>query len=158
MKIIGINLAKISIERKNPIKDKLEISSNLNIEDIRKEEVSVSKSSTLLFDFNYTVNYNPNIAQIQIKGSAITFDDQNEAEGILKEWKQKKFEHPIKIALLNFILNKCNIKSMQFEDEMNLPTHINLPQLTQNSKEAPKSEKTEKSNNKDSKNPASYTG
>jgi len=143
MKIIGFSIHKISVERKNPIKGKLKIKSNLNIDDIIKEKVPISTNEALKFDFSYNINYEPNIAKIEIKGSVIALDDKNESEEILKEWKKKKYTHNSKIALFNFIMNKCNIKAIQFEDEVGLPLHIQMPKLR------PKS---------NSENPATYTG
>ena len=129
MKIIGFSLKKISVERKNPIKGKLEIKTGLNIENIIKEEVPISDSPALKFDFNYNINYEPNLAKLEIKGSIITLDDKSESEEILKEWKNKKFSHSSKLAIFNFILSKCNIKAIQLEDEIGLPFHIEMPKL-----------------------------
>jgi len=139
MKIIGFNISKILIERENPIKGKLEIKSGLDIADIKKEEVPISEKPGLKFDFSYKVDYNPNIAKLEIKGSLITLDDDNESKEILEAWKKKKYEHKSKVPIFNFIMSKCNIKAIQLEDEMGLPIHIPLPKLR---------------NNK----PASYTG
>ena len=155
MKIIGIHFTEISAEKISQLKGALEINSNLDIEDIKKEEMNVSKISSLIFDFNYLVSYNPNMAKIRLKGQTVVFDDQNESENILKEWKKKKFEHSMKIPLLNFILAKCSMKSIQLADELGLPPHVNLPQITPDSKEAVKNSKHAV---KDSKNSASYTG
>jgi len=143
MKIIGFNISKISIERKNPIKGKLELKSGLDIENIEKDEVPISPNPALKFDFAFKIDYNPNIAKIEIKGSVITLDDKDEGKDILKAWKKKKFDHPSKIPLFNFIMGKCNIKAIQLEDDLGLPLHIPMPKLR------PKTENS---------NPANYTG
>ena len=130
MKIIGFAIKKISIERKNPIKDKYELKSNINIDGIEKEEVSFAQKDSLRFDFTFSVEYNPDIAKVEIKGSVIAMDEKDESKEILKEWKKKKFESPIKVAMFNFILDKCNIKAIQLEDELGLPLHIPFPKLS----------------------------
>ena len=129
MKIIGFNLHKLSIERKNALKGKLNIKSKLDIEDIRQEIVPISKSPALKFDFAYSITYEPNVAKTDIKGSVIALDDKNEAESILKEWKSKKFSNQLKVPLFNFILSKCNLKALKLEDELGLPLHIPFPKL-----------------------------
>lgn len=133
MKILGFNIKKISIERKNPIKGKLEIKTGLNIEDIEKEEVNFSKDPALKFDFVYKVDYNPDLANLEIKGSVIVLDDSNESKEILKEWKKKKFTNNIKLPLFNFIMDKCSLKAIHLEDELGLPLHIPFPKLSPSS-------------------------
>jgi len=85
MKIIGFTINKIQAERKNPVKDKLEIKSGLNIEDITKETVDISKNSAIKFDFTYSVDYTPDVAEIKIKGSVIAIDEKGESKDLLKE-------------------------------------------------------------------------
>ncbi len=130
MRIIGFSITKILAERKNIVKDKLEIKSGLNIDDITKETVDISKNTAVKFDFTYTVDYTPNVAELQIKGSVIAIDEKEESKDMLKEWKKKKFNSPLKIPLFNFIMDKCAIKSLDIEEQLGLPFHIPLPKLT----------------------------
>jgi hypothetical protein len=129
MKIIGFHINKISAERKSPIKGKLEVKSNIDIKDIVKEEVNISNKPGLKFDFEFIINYEPKVAEVTITGSVLAIDDKDESKEILKEWKKKKFTHEVKLHLFNFILDKCNLKAMQLEDELSLPTHIPLPKI-----------------------------
>ncbi len=130
MRIIGFTINKILAERKTPMKDKVEIKSGLNIDDISKEEVDISKSPAVKFDFTYSIDYAPNVAEIKIKGSVIAIDEKDDSKDILKEWKKKKFNSPMKVPLFNFIMDKCAIKSLELEEQLGLPFHIPLPKLT----------------------------
>jgi len=152
MQIIGFTLKKILIERKNPIQGKLEIKSNITIDDIKTEEVTISKSPSLKFDFTFSLDYEPNVAKLEIKGSIIIMDDSEEYKEILKSWKKKKFESTIKTNIFNFILEKCNIKAIQLEDELALPIHLPFPKITNNP--TPQKEQKEQ---KESSNPK-YAG
>lgn len=129
MRIVGFNISKILAERKNPIKDKLEIKSNVNIKDIQKEEIPITKSSALKFEFEFTIDYAPKIAEVVILGSVLVIDEKDESKDILKDWKKKKFSHPMKLPLFNFIMDKCNLKALQLEEEINLPLHLPLPKI-----------------------------
>lgn len=129
MKIIGFSLHKLLIERKNQLKGKLSIKTKIDIEDIKTEEVPLSKNPALKFDFAYFINYEPNVAKIEIKGSVIALDDKDEGKDIIKEWKNKKFVSQLKVPLFNFILSKCNIRALEMEDEVGLPLHIPFPKL-----------------------------
>ncbi len=129
MRIIGFSLEKVLAERKNPIKGKVEVKSNIDIKNIQKQEVAISKSPGLKFDFDFTIDYEPKFANVIISGSVIALDEKEESAEILKEWKKKKFVHPVKLALFNFIMDKCNLKALQLEDDLSLPMHIPLPKL-----------------------------
>lgn len=130
MKIIGFTVSKISGEKKKLIQEKLEIKSNIDIKDIQKQKINISENPGLKIDFEFKVDYDPKVANILIGGSIIVLDDDKQSEDILKNWKKKKFEHPIKLPLFNFIMEKCNLKSLQLEEDLALPFHIPLPKLT----------------------------
>ena len=55
MKIIGFNLTNISIERKEKIEGKLEIKQNINIDDISKDKINISKEEILKIKFTFNV-------------------------------------------------------------------------------------------------------
>jgi hypothetical protein len=136
MKLIGFNFTKIYIEKLKNVSKDLKIENSINIESIEeiKNEILKSKDSFLIIKFNYKLNYNPNIAKIELAGNVNLNVDEKLAKELLKDWKYKKIKEEIKIALFNSILKKVNIKSLQLEEEMNLPTHFQLPSLKQSKK------------------------
>lgn len=150
MKIIGFSIKKISAERKSDVKGKLEIKSGLNIDDITKDEIPISDKPAIKFDFTFSVDYTPDVAKIEIKGTIVALDEKDESKDILKNWKKKKFDHPVKLPLFNFIMDKCNLKSIQLEEEIGLPFHIPFPKLAPSPKQNPQ--------NPENNNPANYAG
>lgn len=129
MRVIGFNFEKISIERKESIKGKIEIKSNIGVENVEKEKVDISEKDSLKFTFTYSLKYDPNIASLEFKGFILALVDKDEFKLITKEWKKKKIPEKIRIPLFNLILNKCNLRALQFEEEFNLPIHIPMPKL-----------------------------
>ncbi len=154
MKIVGFNLNKVSIDKKEEPKAKLEIKYNIHIDDIQKEEVKASEKNYLRFSFTFSIDYLPNIANIEMKGTIVTVDVADESKEILKDWKKKKFEGAAKVGLFNLIMHKCNLKALQLEDEMNLPLHVPLPKLGM---QKPQEYNKETSKEKDSNKPK-YAG
>jgi hypothetical protein len=131
MNIIGFNFNKISIERKDAAKGELKVSNKLEISNITKEEISISKDGALKVDFEYIIEYEPKVAVIELKGHLLVLAEEKDSKEILKEWKEKKkFTHVSKIALLNFILDKCLLKALVLEEELGLPKHMPFPKLT----------------------------
>jgi len=153
MKIIGFNFKKLEVERKETSKGKLNVNSNIDINNINEDEFSLAKDKKALrFDFEFTINYNPNVATINFEGFIVVIFEEKEAEDILKKWENKNLPDNVKTSALNYILNKCNLKSLELESEFGLPTHIPMPKV--------KSKKSSKKEDKGKKEKSgkSYTG
>jgi hypothetical protein len=130
MKIIGFNLTKISVERKDKLEGELEIKQNINVDDIIKEKIEIAKEEAVKIKFTFSINYEPNLATVEFKGHVLTMPEKEETKKILKEWKNKKIPDEVRVGLFNFIMSKCNIKALSLEDEMNLPTHVQMPKIS----------------------------
>ncbi len=129
MRIIGFSFKKIEAERKKDLTGKLEIKSNLQVEDIEKETIDIA-GETLKLSYTYSINYEPGFAEIKFKGTVLAIPDKSEdIKKILKDWKKKKIDDSTKIPVFNFIMSKCNLKALQLEEEFSLPHHIPLPKL-----------------------------
>src|SRR3989338_3105788 len=102
MRIIGFNFENILAERKKDIKGKLEIKSNLEIEDLEKESVDIA-GEVLKLRYIYVIKYEPGFAEIQFKGSVLVVPDKPEdIKEILKEWKKKKLNENMRLFVFNF--------------------------------------------------------
>nr|MBA4405186.1 hypothetical protein [Nanoarchaeum sp.] len=129
MPIVGFNFEKIIVERQNKITGKLDIKNNLNITSVEKEKLNITNTEDVLkFNFNYTVNYEPNVGLINIAGHLLFMDNAKQVKDILTDWEKKK-SLPKELApqILNTILAKCNIKSLSLSQEVGLPPHVRLP-------------------------------
>ena len=134
MQVIGFNFEKISAEKKLPKpKDKtINVNSNINIKNISPDQLEVIKDKSVLkFDFEFEVDYKPEFANILFKGNVLTLTEKEEAKNVLKKWKSKKIPEEIRLPLFNLILTKCNLRALQLEEELNLPTHVPLPKIKQ---------------------------
>ena len=131
MQIIGFNFEKIQAERKNNAKGKIEISSNINIKSVTQESLDLVKEKpTLKFSFEFSLNYKPDIASLLFQGFVISIFEKEQAREILKKFKSKKISDEVRIPLFNFILSKCNLRALQFEEELSLPFHIPFPRIS----------------------------
>lgn len=134
MRIIGFNFKKIEVERKRDDPGKLEIKTNLDIQNIEKEKIDIA-GEILKFSFTYSINYEPGFAEIVFKGAILVIPTKPEdIKKTLKEWKKKKLSEDIRIPIFNFIMSKCNLKALQLEEDFALPLHIPLPQITKQQK------------------------
>jgi len=129
MKILGMNITKISGERKNIIKGKIDVKQNIDIKDIEKQDIAISDKPGLKVEFEYSIKYEPKVADVEIKGSILVLDDKNESKDILKDWKKKKINPIFKIPVYNYIIEKVSLKAINMEDELALPLHQPFPKI-----------------------------
>ena len=121
---VNVAIANISAERfwdiRKPIPP-IQISTNINV-------VSMEKKSdgTLEIPFVLTINYNPSLAQISLKGSAYATGDKNEIDKVLRQYEEKKPPPPI---IVQSISNVVFIESVLISRTLNIPPPIPLPQI-----------------------------
>ena len=137
MKLLGFNFSKIHIEK---LKDKVEglkISNKIDVSEITeaKADMLKLKEEVLAVKFNFGLDYEPEMAKIDLEGNLILSLDSKRAKDVLKQWKDKKMPEEFRLPLFNLILRKCSLKALQLEEEMNLPIHFQLPSLKVQNKE-----------------------
>ncbi len=145
--IIGFNLSKVNIERKEvSSKANIETKNNVKIEDVQERSLApLTKERSLAFSFTFKVLYEPQFASLEMVGEVTYMTDEEQMKEILEEWKtNKKVKPSISINVMNYILTKCNIRALQFEQELNLPPHIPFPRVTVNEEAAEKKPKKQK--------------
>jgi hypothetical protein len=109
----------------------VQIATNLNVVGINK------KSEELLeVPFVFTINYNPGVAQISLKGKSHVKGSKDELEQILKDHKEKKPPPPI---VLQSISNVVFLESVLICRSLNIPPPIPLPKISA----APKQKRSE---------------
>ena len=131
MRLVGFNFTKINAEKLADKLEGLKISTNIDISEIHdvKSGVFKIKEELVGVKFTYAVNYEPDYAKIELAGNVLLAIDSKVAKEILKQWKDKKIANELKLPLFNIILKKSNLKSLQLEEELNLPLHIPMPSL-----------------------------
>lgn len=132
MPVIGFNFDKLLVEKKNPPKQNIKIKNDINVKGVKQEEVAIGnkKESILRFDFEFSSEYQPNVADIKIGGHILYTDTAQELKKIFENWKKtKKLAPDLMLNLFNIILVKCNIKALSLSQDLNLPPHIRLPTI-----------------------------
>lgn len=136
MRIIGLNFTKILAE-KSPDFKLAEINTNIEFEDIAKEDVGLPKedSESLKITFKFSVNYSDKEkkdskkGEVVFQGNILLLASKEESKELLKSWKKKELPDQFRISLFNFLLQKCSLRALQLEEEIGLPLHFPLPQL-----------------------------
>ncbi len=132
MSIVGFNFDSFVAEKKQPLKGELKINNSISIKNVEEKELALgdTKKSGLKLDFDFTINYDPNIGNIILKGNVLYLESSKKIKEILSNWKKdKKLTEEISLPIINTILLRCSIKALTLAQELNLPPHIriNLP-------------------------------
>ena len=140
MAAVGFSLSKIALERKESSIAKLEIKSSIHLSGVSKDKLKlIANKDTLKINFEYNLEYAPNLATIKFAGIILYAADPSESDNIIKEFKKSgKLGKDLQTGIYNFIFQRCNIKALQLEQELSLPAHIRLPYLSLNEKESKK--------------------
>jgi len=119
-----VAIANISADRfwdvRKPIPP-IQISTNINMVGMEKKP-----DGSLEVPFVLTINYNPSIAQISLKGSAYVSGDKSEIDKVLKDYEEKK---PPPQLIVQSISNVVFIESVLISRTLNIPPPIPLPQI-----------------------------
>ena len=131
MQIVGFSLSKIVIERKEDVKGKFKVTSKIDLKDAKEEKIKLVEGKDVVkIDFEYSIGYEPKLAELFFKGFVLIMADPKDAKQIIEDYKKKKnMNADLKIRVLNTIFHKCNLKALELEEDFNLPTHIRLPTI-----------------------------
>jgi hypothetical protein len=131
MTVIGFSLSKILIERKENIKGKVEVKSRLHVKNMEKEDIKIVEGKDVIrFDFEYAIDYEPNLAKVEMQGHLLFMVDPKQTKELLKSWnKNQQLPDEIKLNVYNTIFHKCNIKALSLEEDFSLPPHLQLPYI-----------------------------
>jgi hypothetical protein len=104
----------------------VQIATNLNVVGINKKGEGM-----LEIPFVFTINYNPGVAQISLKGKSHVKGSKDELEQILNEHKEKKPPPPV---VLQSISNVVFLESVLICRSLNIPPPIPLPKISSTQK------------------------
>jgi hypothetical protein len=121
---VNVAIANISADRfwdiRKPIPP-IQISTNINMVGMEKKP-----DGSLEVPFVLTINYNPSIAQISLKGTAYVSGDKSEIDKVLKDYEEKKSPPQL---IVQSISNVVFIESVLISRTLNIPPPIPLPQI-----------------------------
>ena len=129
--IVGFNFTKILVERNKPLHGNIKVTNDLRLERVEKRPLPLKeKKDALVFEFVFTVDYEPGVGKVLIGGDVLYIDDQKKMDSTLSTWeKNKKIPPDVSLEIVNIILARCNIKTLELANELNLPAHLPMPKI-----------------------------
>ena len=131
MKLLGFNFTKIQVEKFKDRVEGLKIGTRIDISEIKEAKAGMlkTKDEILAVKFVYGLDYEPEMAKLDLEGNLVISLESKKAREVLREWKDKKIPDDFKTTIFNLVLRKASLKALQLEEEMNLPIHMQLPSL-----------------------------
>lgn len=131
MKILGFNFTKIHADKIKDRVENLKIGTKIDVLDIlsTKADMLKTKEEILAVRFTFGLDYEPELAKIDLEGNIVLSVDPKMAKDILKDWKDKQMPNDFRQTLFNLIIRKAGLRAIQLEEEMNLPIHFQLPAI-----------------------------
>ncbi len=130
--IVGFGFTKLSAEKKEGAKGKIDINNNVSVKSVEESDMPLGsdKQKVLRFIFEFTSKYEPAVGTILFEGEILYLDDQKKVKEILNSWKKdKKVQKELMAGMLNTILTKCNIQALILSQQVNLPPPIPMPKV-----------------------------
>ena len=139
MNIIGFTYERITAEKKEAIAQQHHITNTIEFTDVKEQPVALMKESKpFKVSYKLSIEYLSGAngdkkahkqAEIIFQGSLLIAASSQEAQEVLKFWKNKQLPEGFRIQLFNNILSKCAIKALQLEEDLGLPHYPKLPTL-----------------------------
>ena len=133
IKLASFHYLKLNGERKENFDGELRIAPNINIKSIDKFD-SDKKQDVVKIVFSFEVDYGE-LGKINLEGFMLLIVDSKTLKDVVDGWKAKKLDNEINLTIINVIMQKASIKAIQLEDELGLPSHIQIPRLQLGKKE-----------------------
>jgi len=121
---VNVSITNISADRFQDVRKPLppiQINTNLNLMGMEKKS-----EDSLEVPFVLTINYNPSIAQLSLKGTAYVVGEKSEVEKVYKDYEQKK---PPPQIVVQSISNVVFVESVIISKALSIPPPIPLPQI-----------------------------
>jgi hypothetical protein len=126
---VNVSISSISAERfldnRKPSTN-IQIATNINVVNIEKKA-----DDSLEVPFVLTINYNPSLAQINLKGAAYVQGEKDEIEKVARDYAQKK---PPAQVILQSISNVVFTESILISRILGIPPPIPLPAIPEQGK------------------------
>lgn len=129
MKVLSFNFNKITIERFSSSLENLKVSNKIDIQEIVEAQADFlnTEDKVLGIKFSFSLEYNPDIAKIEISGTTALAVPASVLKEVLDRWQKKEIPPEFKTTLFNFLFRKIGLRALELEEEFGLPSHIPFP-------------------------------
>jgi hypothetical protein len=131
MKILTLKLSKISAEKKADLKENMNFKSNFSLGEFKVESLHGKEKDIYSISFKHSMDYE-DVANICFEGKIYMMIDDKK---LAKEFESRKISKDLKEQLLNFLLWKIHVDTLQIEEKLGLPFHIRSPIVSFKDKE-----------------------
>ncbi|MBT6995734.1 hypothetical protein HN953_03895 [Candidatus Woesearchaeota archaeon] len=129
LKLLSSRLTKVNGERNVDFSGKITMNQNIKVKTMEKFKPKDSKMESLKANYSFEIDYG-DLGKVEVEGILFVGADSKTLKAILSEYEAKKFDSAEQVAIMNMIIQKASLRAFEIEDELGLPIHIRLPQLS----------------------------
>ena len=127
--LMSSRLIKVVGNRNMDFSGKISMNQNIKISEMEKFKPVDAKIESLKVVYSFEIDYG-DLGSVEIGGILFIGTDSKTLKKILEEYKNKKFDSTEHVNIMNFVIQKASLKAFEIEEELGLPIHIRLPQLS----------------------------
>lgn len=130
MPIIGLGFNSIEARKEGGrVESEVKVNSTPVITNIKEVSVPNIEKKALSLEFEFVTKYDPNFAQISIKGTIMYLAEKNKP--ILDDWEKKKnLPEKMSLEVLNYLFRRCLLKASIIAEDLQLPAPMPMPRIT----------------------------
>lgn len=128
IKLLGFGFTKINVSKNPEYKGKLDVKTNVKMNEVDKQKVDFLKSEALKINFTFTIDYGE-LGNVELTGDLGLLLDSKTMKETLKQWKKKQLPDDVRHAIINLVFQKATLKALTLEEEIGLPLHMPMPRL-----------------------------
>jgi hypothetical protein len=130
MNIVGFNFTKISAERKRTAVGRININNNVTLKEISEAKIGTGVKGAVRVSFSFSSDYVPDFAKLSLEGDVLVLLEEKKAVEAVEKWgKNKSVEPQLAQAVMNNVLERCNIQALLLAKDLNLPSPVRMPQV-----------------------------
>jgi hypothetical protein len=123
-RLLGFNYTELKASKNPTFTGKVDINSNIAIDNMEKAKGTDSKNDILKVDFSFSIDYEKDLGKVSLKGLLFVAADSKQIKQTISAWKDKKTPTQLYTTILNIVLQKTAVKAIEIEDEIGLPIHL----------------------------------
>ncbi|MCS7135012.1 MAG: hypothetical protein N3E38_00805 [Candidatus Aenigmarchaeota archaeon] len=129
MPVIGFYLRGITANRRQTLREKIDINTTVSLTQIEKTTIGVKKKEDALnISFEFLTKYEPDIGEMKLEGNVLYIGIH--VKEALNLWKkEKKILPEVDVEVKNFLFRKCMTIEINLAEDMSLPPPIMFPNL-----------------------------
>ncbi len=139
MPVLGVRIKRVEATKNEDVtpEGSVQIAPSQRITNVkeRKMDSATGKATVVELDFEFTINYNPSVGEIRLKGTVVYHAPEKVRQEILSTWKDsQRIAQSVEREIVANLMSRAFLVAMNCAREINVPTPMPL-RFTENAQQ-----------------------